>query len=60
MDMDARGNKLSSCRIPDQYLKKQKKNDIKILELWQLWPKNVKRKIAIERMFLETPKKLAN
>ena len=23
--MDARGNKLSSCKIPDQYLKKQKK-----------------------------------
>ena len=22
--MDARGNKLSSCKIPDQYLKKQK------------------------------------
>ena len=24
--MDARGNKLSSCKIPDQYLKKQKSN----------------------------------
>ena len=24
IDMDARGNKLSSCKIPDQYLKKQK------------------------------------
>ena len=24
IDMDARGNKLSSCQIPDQYLKKQK------------------------------------
>ena len=23
--MDARGNELSSCKIPDQYLKKQKK-----------------------------------
>ena len=24
IDKDARGNKLSSCKIPDQYLKKQK------------------------------------
>ena len=24
--MDARGNKLSSCKIPDQYLKKQISN----------------------------------
>ena len=24
IDMDAKGNKLSSCKIPDQYLKKQK------------------------------------
>ena len=23
IEMDARGNKLSSCKIPDQYLKKQ-------------------------------------
>ena len=23
VDMDARGNKLSSCKIPDQYLEKQ-------------------------------------
>ena len=33
--MDARGSKLPSCKIPDQYLKKQKV--IKLLELWQLW-----------------------
>ena len=24
IDMDSKGNKLSSCQIPDQYLKKQK------------------------------------
>ena len=24
IDMDARGNKLSSCKIPDQYLKNKK------------------------------------
>ena len=30
-----RGNKLSSCKIPDQYLKNQKV--IKLLELWTLW-----------------------
>ena len=36
--MDAGGNKLSSCKIPDQYLKK--KEVIKLLELWQLWLKN--------------------
>ena len=43
--MDARGNKLSSCKIPDQYLKKQK--NFKLLELWTLWRKKKrKEKIA--------------
>ena len=42
--MDARGNKLSSCKIQDQYLKKQKV--IKLLELWQLWLKKEKKRIA--------------
>ena len=44
----ARGNKLSSCKIPDQYLKKKKKI-IKLLELWLLWLKRKekqKKKIA--------------
>ena len=40
--MDARGNKLSSCKIPDQYLKNKKV--IKLLELWTLWLKKEKRK----------------
>ena len=40
--MDARGNKLSLCKNPDQYLKKQRV--IKLLELWQLWLKRKKRK----------------
>ena len=31
--MDARWNKLSSCKIPDHYLKKQKKI-LNFLELW--------------------------
>ena len=43
--MDARGNELSSCKIPDQYLKKQKV--IKLLELWTLWRKEKKRKEKI-------------
>ena len=33
--MDARGNKISSCKIPDQV--------IKLLELWQLWLKKEKK-----------------
>jgi len=41
--MDAIGNKLSSCKIPDQCLKKQKKN-IKLLELWTLWKRRKERK----------------
>ena len=40
--MNARGNKLSSCKIPDQYLKNKKV--IKLLELWTLWLKKEKRK----------------
>ena len=35
--MGARGNELSTCKIPDHYLKKQKV--IKLLEFWQLWLK---------------------
>ena len=34
IDMDDRRNKLSACKITDQYLKKQKV--IILIELWQL------------------------
>ena len=42
--MDARGNKLSSCKIPDQYLKKQK-----VIELLENLPKKWKN-IKIKRI----------
>ena len=42
IDMNAKGYKNFSCKIPDQYLKNKK--DIKLLELWTLWLKKKKRK----------------
>ena len=47
--MDARGNELSSCKIPDQYLKNKKV--IKLLELWKLW---LKRKEKREKEIANT------
>ena len=40
--MDARGNKLSSWKIPNQYLKNRKV--IKLFEIWQLWLKRKKKR----------------
>ena len=56
--MVARGNKLSSCKISDQYLKKQKVS--KLLELWQLWLKNEEKKIANTIELLSQLFKIAN
>ena len=41
IDMDARGNKLSPCKIQINILKN--KIVIKLLELWQLWLKKTKK-----------------
>ena len=41
IDMDARGNKLSPCKIQINILKN--KIVIKLLELWQLWLKKEKK-----------------
>ena len=41
--MNAKGNKLSSSKIPDQYLKK----GFELLEHWQLWLKKRKEKNVV-------------
>ena len=62
--MDARGNKLSSCKIPDQYLKNKK--NIKLLELWTLWLKKGKKErkngenSEYKRVVITNPKKVLN
>ena len=37
--MDAKGNKLCSCKIPDPYLNKKE-----VIKLWQLWLMKKKKK----------------
>ena len=58
--MDAKGNKLHSCKIPDQYLKKQKKI-IKVFRTLDTLAEKKKRKETSEfKRVVITTLKIAN
>ena len=53
--MDAQGNKLSSCKIPDRYLKKTK-NLLNFSGIFGFKEKKRKENSEYNRVFITTPK----